>query len=479
MLTIDGRAAEGGDGTYEVRNPVRPAEVVSRAPAATLAQLDESVAAARRAGPSWASTPLDERVERVLAAAAAVDTATAEQELAVLLTREQGKVLQEATFDVGLPGFAADVFAELAPQALAPHVLEDEMGTTDVECHPWGVVAAVIPFNWPVSLMATKVLPALIVGNTVIVKPPPTCPSATLAAVAAMASVLPAGVLQAVNGPGSEVGQALVDHGGVDMISFTGGVASGRAVAASAARRMVPAVLELGGNDPAIVAPDLKIDEDLAGALVADAFLTSGQVCMAIKRLYVSRHSLSDAVDALVAECQRVVVGDGLADEVTMGPLHTQRGRDFVEGLLAEAEAEGAKIHRCGTLRREDAASGGYLVAPAIVEGASRAARIVREEQFAPALPIVPYEDLDDAVAQANDTEFGLCASVWASDDELAATVARRLDAGTVFVNSHGMFAVDVRAPFGGWKQSGLGRELGAEGLLAYARTRSVTNRAM
>lgn len=479
MLTIDGRAVAGDDGTYDVHNPARPAELVGQAPAASLAQLESAVASARRAAPGWNSTPLDQRVALVSQATAIAEAAVAVEELDRLLTLEQGKVLQEATFDVGLPGFVADLYAELAPEALVPRVVEDEMGETEVEWHPWGVVAAIIPFNWPVSLMATKVVPALLAGNTVIVKPPPTCPSATLAVVASMASALPPGVLQAVSGPGADLGQALVSHPDVDMVSFTGGVATGRAVAAAAAQRMVPTVLELGGNDPAILAPDLSVDENLAGTLAANAFLTAGQVCMAIKRLYVHRPRLAETIDALVAECEQVVVGNGLTDGVTMGPLHTERGRDFVVGLLDDAERGGAKVHRCGTIHAEDRDSGGYFLTPAIVEGAPTDGGLVREEQFGPALPVLPYDDFDDAVAQANDTDFGLCASVWSPDEGVAKSVAQRLEAGTVFVNNHGMFAVDVRAPFGGWKQSGLGRELGVDGLLAYARTRSVTNRAM
>ncbi|MCZ7528784.1 MAG: aldehyde dehydrogenase family protein [Acidimicrobiia bacterium] len=479
MLVIAGQAVRGDEGDYEIRNPVRPGEVVHRAPASSCRQLDAAVEAARAAATEWSRTPLAERIQLVVQASAAAEQVVEEQDLAPLLTREQGKVLQEAVFDVGLPAHLADVYRDLAPEALAPRRLVDDLGETEIEPVPWGVVGAILPFNWPVSLMATKVVPALIAGNTAVAKPPPTCPAAMLAVAAAMAAALPAGVLNTVSGPGPELGRSMVGHPGIDLVSFTGGVPTGRAVLAAASARMAPAVLELGGNDPAILAPDVGVDEDLAGALVAAAFLTAGQVCMAVKRLYVPRDRVEEVTDALVAECERAVIGDGLAGEVTMGPLHTAAGRDRVEELVAEAEAEGATAYRCGGVRPEDAGAAGHLSRPTIVVGAPPGSRLVREEQFGPALPVMGYDDFDDVVTQANDTTFGLCASVWSGDPGLASDLARRLEAGTVFVNAHGMFAVDARAPFGGWKESGLGRELGPDGLLAFTRSRTLANRAL
>lgn len=479
MLLIDGALVSGEAGTYAVHNPIRPDQTVDAAPSSSPAQLDGAVAAARRAAVGWAATALAERIELVCQAALAAEGAVAERDLAELLTREQGKVLQESIFDVGLPAFLAETYSELAPEALSPRRIDDEMGSSLVQARPRGVVAAVLPFNWPVSLMANKVVPALIAGNTLVVKPPPTAPLALLEVVAAMGSVLPPGVINTVNGPDVELGRALVTHPGLDMISFTGGVAAGRSVLAGAAGHLNPVVLELGGNDPAILAPDVVIDENLAGTLAAAAFLTAGQVCMAIKRLYVPEDRVADVVEALVAECERSIVGDGLCEETTMGPLHTAAGRDRLLGLLGEAEAAGAKVHHCGTVRPEDQDGGGFVMRPAIVEGAPPGSRLVSEEQFGPALPVLAYRDLDEAVARANDTDFGLCASVWSPDEDLAGALADRLDAGTVFINNHGMFAVDVQAPFGGWKQSGLGRELGPEGLLEFTRARTITNRTM
>ena len=469
-LLIGGEVVAGGLGTYRVTNPARPSEVVLEAPSTSPEQLDAAVAAARRSQPEWAALGMDGRAELVRAAAEAAVQAVEEGDLARLLTREHGKTHIEAIFDTATMGGMAAAFAPVVADALAPRAVSG--GTTRIEWVPHGVVAAILPFNWPVSVMGNKVLPALLAGDAVVVKAPPTCPGTVLLAAAAIAEVLPPGVLNVVNGPDAALGAALVGHPGVDMVSFTGGVGTGQAVMAAAAATTRPVVLELGGNDPAILAPDVEPDGALADRLVEAAFVTSGQVCMAIKRLYVHRDRLDATVDALAARLAHEVVGDGLAPEVTMGPVHTAGARDRVERFVAEAEGAGAAVLRPGRLRSEDGSSGGYFVSPALVVAPPGECAIVREEQFAPALPVLPYDDVEHAVAEANDTSFGLCASVWSNDDGLASDVAARLSAGTVFVNTHGISSVDMYAPMGGWKQSGFGVELGTEGMQAFARQR-------
>ena len=475
-LLIDGTVVPGAGGTYPVTNPVRPAEVVLDAPATSPAQLDRAVDAARRSQPAWAARTMEERAAAVIAAAEAGVAAVEAGDLARLLTREHGKTHLEAVFDTATMAGMATAFAPLVAEALAPR--EVSGGATRIEWVPHGVVAAILPFNWPVSVMANKVLPALLVGDAVVVKAPPSCPGTVLLVAAAMAAVLPPGVLNVVNGPDTALGAALVGHPGVDMVSFTGGVGTGQAVMAAAAATTRPVVLELGGNDAAILAPDVAADRALADRIVEAAFVTSGQVCMAIKRLYVHRDRMDETVDALAGRLATEVVGDGLAEEVTMGPVHTARARDRVEVFLAEAGSAGAAVLRPGRVRAEDAAAGGYVVSPALVVAPPPDAGIVRQEQFAPALPVIPYDDLDAAVAAANDTPFGLCASIWSNDDGLATAVASRLSAGTVFVNAHGISTIDMYAPMGGWKQSGLGVELGAEGMQAFARQRVRVRRA-
>jgi acyl-CoA reductase-like NAD-dependent aldehyde dehydrogenase len=434
-----------------------------------MAKLDAAEHCARRVAPAWAATTVEERAETVIAAAAQAAVAVESDALARLLTREHGKVYWESVFDTGTIAGMAAAFAPLASAALQARQVGS---TTTVEWRPHGVVAAILPFNWPASVMANKVVPALLAGNAVVVKVPPTCPGAVLLMAAAMAEVLPAGVLNVVNGPSAALGAALVAHGGIDMVSFTGGTATGQAVMAAAAATTKPVVLELGGNDAALVAPDVAITDELVEQIASAAFDSSGQICMAIKRLYVHQSKMEEMIDGLAERLSRHVVGDGLADEVTLGPVHTAQARHRVEAFIDEAAMGGGRVVRPARLREADAKSGGYFVTPALVADPPPDCRLVRQEQFAPALPVLPYAELNDAVAAANDTSFGLCASIWTNDDALADDVAERLEAGTVFVNAHGMAAIDMQAPMAGWKQSGFGAELGHEGMQAYARQR-------
>lgn len=473
-LVIDGEEVAGEDGTYAVVNPVRPEEVVLAAPKASAAQLDRAVAAAKRSQPAWAKLGLDERAAVMREAAKRANEVVDPDALARLLTREHGKVLFEAAFDSGTAGGMVDAFYGLVRSGLEPTSMTAGEKTTTTRHEPYGVVAALLPYNWPVAVLGNKAIPALLAGNGVVAKTPPTCPGAVLTWSGAFAAGLPPGIFNVVSGPDAALGEALVTHPGVDMVSFTGGVSTGQAVMRAASGSVRPVVLELGGNDPAIVAPDVSVTDELARRILDAAFVTSGQVCMAIKRLYVPASKLGAIVDALVAGVSRAVVGDGLEPDVTMGPVHRPQGRDFVEGLISEAESAGVRVHRPATVRAEDADAGGYIVSPAIVENPPAGLGIVRDEQFAPALPVIAYDDVDDAVAAANDTGYGLCASIWTADTDLADSVTARLEAGTVFVNQHGMSAIDYRAPMGGWKDSGYGLELGEDGMRAFTRPKVV-----
>jgi acyl-CoA reductase-like NAD-dependent aldehyde dehydrogenase len=331
------------------------------------------------------------------------------------------------------------------------------------------VVGAILPFNWPAAVMGNKILPALLAGNTVVVKTPPTCPGAVLDLAEAFARGLPPGVLNTLNGPTPAFAAEVVAHPGLDMVSFTGGVAAGRAVLAACAPHLRPVVLELGGNDPAIIGPDLEPGEELATRLLEAAFATSGQVCMAIKRLYLPAERLDEWRDALADSLSRTVVGDGLEEGVTMGPVHTEGARDRVEAMVTDAAVSAAGVIRPATLVPTGQ---GWTVSPALVVAPDPDTALVREEQFAPALPLLPYRRLDDAVAAANDTPFGLCASVWSRDVDLAESLSSRLRAGTVWTNAHGMAAMDHLSPMGGWGESGLGVEMGVEGMAAFTRAR-------
>lgn len=470
-LAIGPSMVAGEDGTYPVVNPAHPDEVVLVAPAASSDQLDAAVAAARSAQPPWAGLGFDARLAALQAACDQAQESIDLEATSILLTREHGKIRVESLFDLATTAGMVGALAPLAAESLQPQ----RVGNSVVERVPHGVVAAILPFNWPAAVMGNKIIPALLTGNTVVVKAPPTCPGAVLALAGAIASFLPPGVLNTLNGPSAALGAALVGHPGVDMVSFTGGVTAGRAVLAACAPHLRPAVLELGGNDPAVLAPDLEPTEELADRLLEAAFATSGQVCMAVKRLYLPAARRSEWRDALVAGLARTVVGDGLDDRVTMGPVHTEAARDRVEDMLALAAIGAAEVVRPATVVDP---GHGWRVSPALVVDPDPDTPLVRDEQFAPALPILTYDDLDAAVAAANDTPFGLCASVWSEDLDLADRVAEQLEAGTVWVNAHGMGAMDHLAPMGGWGQSGMGLELGVEGMAALTRPRALRSGA-
>ena len=471
-LTIGGESQPGDAGSYPVHNPARPAEVVGFAPAADRAQLDAAVTEARNAFRSWRALDVGERVAKVADAALTAGVQLKESDGARLYTSEHGKVLSEAGFEIDTAPMVAAVLGSMAEAALAPDQIDPQSPYPRLHREPYGVAALVIPFNWPFSVMMMKLASALSAGNTVVVKLPPTVPLAALQFGAAFAAALPPGVVNVVSAPGIELSQALVTHPGIDVISATGGVATGRAVMAAAATRLTPVLLELGGNDAAIIAPDVAISDQLVESLVTATYTTGGQVCMAIKRLYAPQGRVDELADAVLARCEREVVGDGLADDVTLGPLHTASGRDRVTSLVKDAVAQGATVRTAGRIREEDADSDGYFVLPTVVTGVAPQSALATEEQFGPVLPIFGYDDIDDAVAAANATEFGLTASVWTGDDALADKVTGQLVAGTVSVNCHGMAAQDPRVPFGGVGQSGLGRELGADGIRAFTQPR-------
>jgi acyl-CoA reductase-like NAD-dependent aldehyde dehydrogenase len=476
-LVIDGKPREGDAGTYEVFNPARPAELVGRAPAADPAQLDLAVGAARRVFPAWAAMSVQQRYDAIVAAANAATAQATASDLATLYTREHGKVRSEAEFEILTAPALPQILGGMAEAALAPSLIEPPSAYPRLQREPYGVAALILPFNWPIAVTMMKLSSALVTGNTVVAKVPPTVPLATLHFAELLAAELPPGVVNFVSGPGVEISRALVTHPGVDVISLTGGVETGKAVMAAAAERLRPVLLELGGNDAAIVAPDLPITDTLADQLYGATYTTSGQVCMAVKRLYCPREKVAELADALLARCDREVVGDGLAPETTLGPMHTAAGRDRVARMIADAASMGATVRTGGRLRDEDADSGGYFVLPTVVTDVPVDAALVVEEQFGAVVPIVGYDEIDDAVTAANATEFGLTASVWTGDEALGDRIASQLVAGTVAINTHGMAAQDPRLPFGGVGASGIGRELGPDGLLAFTQPRALIRR--
>ena len=456
-MTIGGETVTA-DSYTDIHNPANTEEVVGQAPVGTKEHLDKAVAAARKAFESWRHSTEEQRAEACQAIAKVV-TDNAE-ELAVLLTREQGKPLGGLGSNVELGGCGgwAGFTASLS---LPDKVLEDsDEKKVVMKREPLGVVGSITPWNWPLMIAIWHIVPGIRTGNSVVIKPSPFTPLSTLRMVELMQKVLPAGLVNAVSG-GDELGAALTNHPGIDKIVFTGSIATGKKVMASAANRVTPVTLELGGNDPGIMLPGTDPTQFVEG-LFFGSMINSGQTCGALKRLYVHEDDLDAVANSLVEFSKNIPMGDGMDESSMLGPLQNKRQYDRVVELVEDAKAHGGKVLIGG----EPVGGSNYFYPVTFVTGVSDGVRLVDEEQFGPVLPIITYTDLDDAIRRANGTDFGLDASVWGEDREETARVAAQLEAGTVYENKHADIAPHI--PFGGIKSSGFGVEFGEEGLAAY-----------
>ena len=458
-MTIDGKAVPAEE-SFGVINP-STGEVFAQAPECTQAQLDRAMESAAAAFPAW-SRDIDARREALRACANVLREKS--QEIGPTLTREQGKPLQKAAVEFFGAGLWFDATAEL--EIPVEVVQDDDKKRIEVHRRPLGVVAAITPWNFPVILAAWKLAPALLAGNTVVIKPSPYTPLSTLALGEALRDVLPPGVVNVVSG-GDDLGKWMTSHPVPRKISFTGSVATGKHVAASAAPDLKRVTLELGGNDAAIVLPDLD-PAAVADKIFWAAFQNTGQVCSAIKRVYVHEDHYASAVEALAERARSVVMGDGMDEKTELGPLNNAPQFERVKELVGDAIQAGATVAAGGAAR----AGKGYFFEPTVLSDLAEGVRIVDEEQFGPALPILRYRDVDDAIERANRTTFGLSGSVWSGDRERAADVASRLDCGTAWVNQH--LELTPKAPFGGAKWSGIGVENGHWGLYGFTETRTL-----
>jgi acyl-CoA reductase-like NAD-dependent aldehyde dehydrogenase len=458
-LTIDGKG-EPGEGTFDVVNPAT-GQVFAQAPACSRAQLDAAMESAHRAFGPWQRDEARRR-QALLACAEAIKARLGE--LAPILTQEQGKPLARAQEE--LVGAAVWFQYTASLQIPVEVVQDDEKVRVEVRRRPHGVVGAITPWNFPVLLAVWKIAPALLAGNTVVVKPSPYTPLATLRLGEILRDALPNGVVNVVAG-GDELGAWVSAHPRVRKVSFTGSVATGKKVAAAAAPDLKRLTLELGGNDAAIVLEDAD-PARIAQKLFWGAFANSGQVCSAIKRLYVHERIAAPLTEALAEVARSVKVGDGMQPDTQLGPINNKPQFERVVGLLDDAKKAGAKVVTGGGARP----GGGYFVEPTLVTGIAEGTRLVDEEQFGPALPILTYRDVEDALERANGTMYGLSGSVWSSDPARAAEVAGRLECGTAWVNQH--MAVAPNLPFGGAKWSGIGVENGPWGLLGFTEIQTV-----
>ena len=458
-LLINGEMV-AGTSTMPVLNPATE-EVLTDCPRSSEEQLNQAVQAAKNAFSSWSQTQIQERKEIVLKIADIVEANA--QELAQILTEEQGKPIGDATGEVyGMAAFCR-YFASLD---LPVKLIEDSDGRK-VEAHrtPLGVVGAIVPWNFPLILLAFKLPPALIAGNTIVIKPAPTTPLSTLRVAELIKDVAPPGVINVITDL-NDLGAALTAHPDVRKISFTGSTATGAKVMAGAAGLLKRITLELGGNDAGIVLDDVD-PKEAAPKLFNSAFQNTGQVCIAMKRLYVHEDIYDEMCDELATLANETVIGNGLEQGTKLGPLNNKMQFDKVKALIEEAKTDGNVI-----AGGEVPDQPGYFIRPTIVRDIEEGSRLVDEEQFGPVLPVMKFSDEEDAVERANATQWGLGGSVWSSDLDKAYALAEKMEAGTIWINKHS--ELDPTIPFGGSNQSGLGKELGSEGLEEFTQLKII-----
>lgn len=459
VMTIAGEAAPT-EKTFDVVNPAT-GEPFAQAPDCTRQQLDAAFDAAAKAARDWRA---DESARRTGLLRAAEVLQGAMADLAPVLTAEQGKPIGDANVEVIASAIWARYFANLDQPTEV--IQDDDNAYVELARRPLGVVAAITPWNFPLTLAFWKVAPSLFAGNTLVLKPSPFTPLTTLKVGELLGGVFPPGVVNVVSG-GDELGAWMTAHPVPRKVSFTGSIETGKKVAISAAPDLKRVTLELGGNDPAIVLDDAD-PAAVAKSIFNGAFANNGQVCSAIKRVYVPEALYDDVVEGLAAEARAVKVGEGTEDGVRLGPINNAPQYERVKELVADALSHGATAVTGGKAMDRP----GYFFEPTILSRLSDGTRIVDEEQFGPALPVVPYGNVSDAVDRANATHFGLSGSVWGADADRAAEIAAQLECGTAWVNTH--LALAPQQPFGGFKWSGIGVENGPWGLAEFSELQVV-----
>jgi betaine-aldehyde dehydrogenase len=462
-------AASSDDRWIRVSNPAT-GEEVDWVPAGSEEDIQWAVDAAETAFDAWRQTPARERGKILLRAAGMVRESHAS--LATLLTREQGKPLREATDEIR--GFAniLEFYAGISATLQGEFITLGSTGRCVIEHEPLGVCGAIIPWNMPAIVMGWKVAPALLAGNTVVMKPSSTAPLTPLHLARMLEEAgLPGGALNVVTGDGETAGAALVQHSHIQKLSFTGSTETGQQILALSRSSRKEIVLELGGSDPMIVWKDADLDEAAAGA-VRGRFYNAGQTCNAVKRLYLHEEIADRFLQAFIPRVEALVVGNGLDPRVEMGPMHTASGREKTARQVQQVTEGGeGKILVGGEVLQEGPYGQGFFFQPTLISEVANDSLLFTEEVFGPVLPIRTFTTLEEAIQMANCSRFGLGASVWTQNLAIAQTIFRRVEAGIVWVNRH--LTVPPEVPFGGVKESGMGRENGIEAIQRYTRTKA------
>ena len=458
-MTIDGESVTSAE-TMPVRNPATAA-VFARAPVASTEHLERAVAAATRAFPGWRDTLMAERKAALINAADIIDAHV--PELASLFTREQGRPLEGAAAEIS----GAAMWLRATTMLDIPVEVTEDTETRRIEVHhvPLGVVCGIVPWNFPVLLAIWKIAPALMAGNTLVLKPSPFTPLTTLRIGELIHDCFPAGVLNIISG-GDELGPMMTAHKGFAKITFTGSSATGRRVMEAAAKDLKRITMELGGNDAAIVMPDVDV-ELIAEQLFHGAFHNTGQVCVVTKRLFIHTDIYDQVRDRLHQLAKDTAIGDGAEQGNQYGPIQNEVQYRRVLALLEDARASGLTLLEGAAVPER-----GYFVPLTLVDNPPDESRVVVEEAFGPVLPLLKFTDVDEVLRRANDSEYGLSGAVWSGDIELATSIAHRLDTGTVWINQN--LQSTPFTPLGGAKQSGFGQENGVPGLLEFTRPKAI-----
>ena len=467
QMWINGEYTAGSSGkVIEVRNPATE-EIIETAPAGNAADVERAVTAARAAFPAWKKLPAGQKAEMLHEVAQKLSART--EEFARLLTLEGGKPLVENRDEMGWSAACFRYYAELGRNSrgrVIPSIEESQLALVLKE--PYGVVGAIVPWNYPILLMAWKVAPALAAGNTVVIKPSELTPLSTLL-FAELFAHLPPGVVNIVSGYGPDCGEPLVLDPRVRVIAFTGSLATGQRIAQLAAPLMKKLHLELGGKDAFIVAEDANLDVAVPGVAWA-ALLNTGQVCTSTERVYVHEAIAPEFIERITAYAHGLRLGAGMEPETDMGPLIDDRFRVKVEAQVEEARAQGAKILTGG--RRPPQLARGYFYEPTVLTNLNHSMSIMREETFGLTIPIMTYRSFDEAIALANDSKYGLGANLYTHDPLKAKRFFEEVEAGTLWINDP--LTDNDAGPFGGLKMSGGARELGEEGLEEFRETKHV-----
>ena len=451
----------------EVLNPATE-EVIGSSIRGNAADVEQAVQAAKSAFYGWRSLPAPARAELMHQAVAKMREV--QDDLIRLLTMEEGKPIPENEEEIWWSEETFDYYAEIARHhigAVLPPADPDQFNFTRKE--PWGVVGCIVPWNYPILLLAWKIAPALAAGNTVVIKPSEYTPLTTLKMIEVAFQDFPAGVVNVVTGYGKEVGEPLVKHPDVRMIAFTGSLATGQRIASLAAPQMKKLNLELGGKDPMVIAPDADV-EMAVSALSYSALLNAGQVCTSTERVYVHESIFSQFSEELADFVGKLKLGNGLEEDTDIGPMLRDHFRSKVEGQIQDARKLGAKLLVGGG--RPSGFEKGFFLEPSVLVGVNHEMEIMREETFGPVIPLMPYKTFDEAIALANDCQYGLGASLITNDPRLVKRYFEEVHAGTVWINDP--LTDNFSGPFGGMKMSGLGRELGIEGYDEFCQVKHV-----